>query len=163
MDFFQEALRIAKEEGQIDPRLMPWDKPVAYPGKGKRSITENIKMPPQLLALTDDVIDDFQKTIENIRIEAETKSLHTIGITSAVAGQGTSTFTAILALIMAAIEQTNFNQINQDDIKAMKAGSRPKPGVLLIDAQLRHPSLHQKFEVARPRGSDRDPGERDPF
>ena len=149
MDIFQEALTKAKEEGKIDPRLLPWDKPKSDSGKTKITITKNVQMPPQLMMLTDDVIDDFLKTIENIRIEAETKSLHIIGITSAVQGHGTSTFTAILALIMAVIERANFNQIDLDDFRTKKAGDTPKPGVLLIDAQLRNPSLHNKLEVIK--------------
>jgi len=147
MDFFQEALRIAREEGKIDPGLIPWEKPAPAAGKKKRSITDTIKLSPYLGKLSDQVIDDFKKTIENIRIEAQSRSLHVIGISSAVGGQGTTTFTAILALMMAAIEQTNLSQVNEKDIKAIMGGDVPKPGVLLIDAQLRFPALHYKFEV----------------
>jgi len=148
MNTFQEVLLKARDEGRIDPRILPWDKPVNTGAKPNRSVMENIKMPPQLLALTDDVIGDFQKTIENIRLEAETRSLQVIGITGAVPGQGVSTFAAVLALMMSAIEQTSFGQISQQDMQAMMAGATPKPGVLLIDAHLRGASLHKKFGMA---------------
>ena len=148
MSNFQEVLQKARDEGRIDPRLLPWDKPVHSGSKQNRSVLENIKMPPQLLALTDDVIGDFQKTIENIRLEAESRSLRVIGITGAVPGQGASTFAAVLGLLMAAMEQTSFDQVSREDMQAMAAGEAPKPGVLLIDAHLREASLHKKFGMA---------------
>jgi len=152
MDIYQKVLRKAKNEGKIDPDLLLWDNQVSDQGKQKKSIVKNVAMPPQLLMLEEDVLDDFHRTIENIHIEAEKIHLQVIGITSPVAVQGTSTFTAILSLIMAAIEKTYENQIDRDGIESHMDINKRKPGVLLIDTQLRNPSLHDKLEVVKEGG-----------
>ncbi len=73
---------------------------------------------------------DFQSVVTNLRMSAKARRLKIIGVTSALPGEGTSTLTVSMAMLMA----------NQT--------TRRKAGALLVDAQLRHPSLHKMFGLA---------------
>ena len=87
--------------------------------------------------------------MENIRLIAESKSMQIIGFTSAVPEQGTSTLTALLSLLMAAREKTAFDETQQpEDLKRDKKEIR-QLGLLLIDGQIRHPTLHKKFNLTQ--------------
>lgn len=77
---------------------------------------------------------DIQSVVTNLRMTTKAKRLQIIGVTSAVPGEGTSTITASMSMLIAA------------------HSNRRKPGTLLIDAQLRHPSLHKIFGLANDSG-----------
>ena len=77
---------------------------------------------------------DIQVVVTNLQMAAKAKQLQIIGVTSALPSEGTSTITASMAMLIAA------------------HSNRRKPGTLLIDAQLRHPSLHKIFGLANDTG-----------
>jgi Mrp family chromosome partitioning ATPase len=89
--------------------------------------------------------------MENIYQISELRSTQVIGFTSAIPNQGTSIVITLLALLMAAREKLSFEHID----KQMNGGNGKgavRQGVLLIDGQLRHPSLHHKFGLRQSGG-----------
>ncbi|MFC2088439.1 tyrosine-protein kinase family protein [Calditrichota bacterium] len=148
MDTFQLALKKAKDQGKISSRHLPWEKSNSDNGKTSKFNPQNIELPPQLEELPNDLINDFQKTIENLRTEAGKKSLQVIGVTSAIDAQGNSTFISILALLLAAIERADYEQFKKNNI-LQKHKNTAKPGVLLLDTQVRNPSLHKKLGISQ--------------
>jgi Mrp family chromosome partitioning ATPase len=140
MDIFQQVLKKAENEGQMDPRLVA-------AMSGKKSRFWNVKklpLPPILMTLPENVIYDLQKIMENIRQISESKSAQIIGFTSVIPNQGTSSVISLLSLIMAAREKMSFEQV-QKQKKGGNGGNSHQHGVLLIDGQIRNPSLHHKF------------------
>jgi Mrp family chromosome partitioning ATPase len=73
---------------------------------------------------------DLQNVVANLRMSAKAKRLKIIGMTSALPSEGTSTVAVSIAMLLAG------------------QSTRRKPGTLLVDAQLRHPSLHKIFGLA---------------
>ena len=143
MDIYEQVLKKAREEGRIDPRLLPWDKVKMDKDKSHPLLDSKLHLPPQLLTLPQNVLVDTQKILENIYVMAKTRKIQVIGFTGAAPHQGTSSLLAILSLLMAAREKKSFERNNQK-----KDAINPKPrqlGVLLIDTQFKFPSLHQKF------------------
>jgi Mrp family chromosome partitioning ATPase len=143
MSTFQQVLQKAKDEGKIDPGFLPWE----TSGKDQQANTPagapKLELPPQLTVFSRTTLNDLQKIVENMRTAAVSRSMQVIGLTSAVAGEGTSTLTSLLSLLMAAREKMAFEQTQQ----AQNNGKARKLGLLLIDTQVHHPSLHTKFSV----------------
>lgn len=77
---------------------------------------------------------DVQRVVAGLQLATAEKQLHIIGITSAAPREGTSTIAASMATLMAA------------------NSTRREQAALLVDAQLRHPSLHKIFGVANDAG-----------
>jgi Mrp family chromosome partitioning ATPase len=104
--------------------------------------------------LPENVIHDLQKIMENIHQICELTSVQIIGFTSAIPNQGTSSVVTLLSLLMAAREKLSYE--NVDEQLSGKNGGNGKNairhGVLLMDGQLRHPSLHNKFGLAQSGG-----------
>jgi Mrp family chromosome partitioning ATPase len=71
--------------------------------------------PFQLMKLPGEVINDFQRLIENIRSRAKENDIRVIGITSAVPGQGSSTVAALLSLMIAGRIQSSFSDAREYD------------------------------------------------
>ncbi len=147
MDIFQQVLKKAEKEGQIDPRLAE-----AMSGKKTRFWSvKKLPLPPILTTLPENVIYDLQKIMENIRQIGESKSVQIIGFTSAIPNQGTSSVISLLSLLMAAREKMSYEQVQQQ--KNDGNGGHPlQHGVLLIDGQIRNPSLHHKFGLQQSGG-----------
>jgi Mrp family chromosome partitioning ATPase len=149
IEIFFNALQKARDEGNIDSHLLAWDQrgttkaPVGFMRDPK------LQLPPQLKHLPNDVLYDFQKTIENIRLVAESHNIQVIGTTSPVPQQGTSSLAAIMALILAAREKPHME--HNDQINGKKNSSRLL-GALIMDAQFRHPSLHRKLGISHQGG-----------
>ena len=140
MDIFEQILKKAEHEGQMDPRL-------AEALSGKKTIYWNVKrlqLPPIMTTLPENVIYALQKIMENIRQVSESKSVQIIGFTSAIPNQGTSTMISLLSLLMAAREKMSYEQV-QEKNKNSQENFQLKHGVLLIDCQIHNPSLHHKF------------------
>lgn len=157
MDIFQQVLKKAEKEGQMDPRLAAAmsDKKTWYLDVKK------IPLPPDLMTLPDNVIYDLQKIMENIRQISESKSAQIIGFTGAIPNQGTSTVISLISLLMAGREKMTYDQVHQqkmtyEQVKQQKnggdGGQSPQRGVLLIDGQIRNPSLHQRFDLQQSGG-----------
>ena len=69
MDIFEQILKKAEHEGQMDPRL-------AEALSGKKTIYWNVKrlqLPPIMTTLPENVIYALQKIMENIRQVSESK------------------------------------------------------------------------------------------
>jgi Mrp family chromosome partitioning ATPase len=140
MDIFQQVLKKAENEGQMDPRLVE-----AMSGKKARYWNvKKLPLPPILMTLPESVIYALQKIMENIRQVSETKSAQIIGFTSAIPRQGTSLMISLLSLLMAAREKLTYEQVEQKK-KNPQENFQEKHGVLLMDCQLHNPSLHHKF------------------
>ncbi len=91
---------------------------------------------PQTVSQTSDVIQwqPFREALdvvyENLKLSGVTSSLHSLAVTSAIAGEGKSTFIVGLALSVARHQQR----------------------VLVIDADLRRPGLHKPFSLTNESG-----------
>ena len=150
MEIFQNVLKRAQEEGKLDPRMIPWERPKVNGKRVRRPIPyDKLQLPPQLLAFSESVVYDLQKIIENIRLLAETHSMQIVGFTSPIQHQGTSSLTALLSLLMAAREKVGYERSQaHGDTGAGKAKAR-QLGLLLMDTQFRHPSLQRKFGIPK--------------
>ncbi len=137
METFQKVLKKARDDGQIDPRILTVSETSTH------FHGQQLQLPPQLLVLPEPVIRDLQKITENIRQTAESRQMQIIGFASAIPGQGTSTVTALLSLLMAAREKMNYDQLQSKSTPKDK--QERQLGLLLIDGQIRHPSLHHKM------------------
>ncbi len=147
MDIFQQVLKRAGKEGQMDPRM-------AADMSGKKIQYWNIKklpLPPILMNLPENVISDLQKIMENIHQISESKSAQVIGFTSAIPNQGTSSMISLLSLLMAAREKLSYEQVQQRK-NGCNNGYKYKNGILLIDGQVRNSSLHDKFGLQQSGG-----------
>jgi Mrp family chromosome partitioning ATPase len=148
MKIFHKVLDRAKEEGKIDTRFIPWEGQTPEDtGKGKL-ILEEYDLSHMLSKFPDELLDDFQKIIENIRSSASGNDSHVIGITSAVPRQGNSTLATLLSLTIMENESRYFGSALSGEMNQLKNQN----GVLLIDAQVRHPSLHTMLEVPARKG-----------
>ena len=151
MDIFHSALKKASQEGSLDPRLASWDQPKGAVKKAAPRF-KKLQLPQQLLAFPDAVIHDLQKVIENIRLIAEARSMQVIGISSAVPGQGTSSMTAILSLLLAAREKVAFEQTQAKSGEDKSTANSRLLGALLLDTQFRHPGLYHKLGLKKSEG-----------
>jgi Mrp family chromosome partitioning ATPase len=147
MDIFQEILKKAENDGQLDPRL-------ADSIAGRKSRFWNIKklpLPPVLMTLPEKAIYDLQKIMENIRQIGESKTAQIIGFTSAIPNQGTSSVLSLISLLLAAREKMSYEQVQKQ--RNGDNGKYPyQHGVLLMDGQLRNPSIHHKFGLPQSGG-----------
>lgn len=109
---------------------------------------------PESLKLPDEVheaLNDIQRVIENLRLAVKGNSGQVIGIASAVPNEGTSTLATMMSLSMAGNSGGNSDsQVepvvkNREKKSFLEKPSRRPQGVLLIDGQLRSPSLHKIF------------------
>ena len=152
MELFEQVLKKAGQEGQIDPRLLTDRQHKISAGIGK-ALLKKIQLPPQLIDLPEDVIQDLLKVTEHLRQLTESQKLQIIGFAGAVPGQGSSTISAMVALLMAAREKMTYEQSRQSQAaeqQGQKAGKRL--GVLLIDGQFQNPGLHHKFGLKQQGG-----------
>ncbi len=150
MEIFQQVLKKAEQEGMIDPRI-------AATMSGKKIQDWDLKklrLPPILMNLQEEVIHDLQKIMENIHQISELNSIQIIGFTSAIPSQGTSCVVTLLSLLMAAREKLSYENVDEQ-MNGNNGGNGKneiRHGVLLIDGQLRHPSIHQKFGLSQSGG-----------
>lgn len=150
MEIFQKVLKKAEHEGLMDPRLLA-PKPGA---KVKDWDLKKLRLPPVLMNLPENLIYDLQKIMENIHQICELTSVQIIGFTSAIPNQGTSSVITLLSLLMASREKLSYENVDEQ-INGKNVGNGKdsiRHGVLLMDGQLRHPSLHNKFGITQSGG-----------
>jgi len=150
MEIFQQVLKKAEHEGLLDPRLM-----AAKSGKKVRDWDrKKLRLPPVLMNLPENMIYDLQKIMENIHQICELTSVQIIGFTSAIPNQGTSSVVTLLSLLMAAREKLSYENVDEqlNGKNGGKGKNSIRHGVLLMDGQLRHPSLHNKFGLSQSGG-----------
>jgi len=150
MEIFREVLKRAEREGIMDPRLVA-------PRSGdttKEWDLKKLRLPPILMNLPENLIYDLQKIMENIHQLSELTSVQIIGFTSAIPNQGTSSVITLLSLLMAAREKLSYENVDEQ-LNGKNGGNGKnsvRHGVLVIDGQLRHPSLHQKLGLSQSGG-----------
>jgi Mrp family chromosome partitioning ATPase len=131
----------------MDPRLA-----ASIYGKKSRFWNLNkLPLPPILMTMPESVIYDLQKIMENIHQICDSKSAQIIGFTSAIPNQGTSSVISLLSLLMAAREKLSYEQIDEQK-NGGNGRNLLRHGVLLIDGQIRNPSLHHKFGLPQSGG-----------
>lgn len=104
--------------------------------------TEEKEIPPELQLFSPEVMQDLQRIVESMQYLSEGDESNVIGLTAAIPNQGVTTITTKLALMLS--EKKGENQ----EIKFSSPGS----GVIVIDANLRHPTIHEKFDLANKDG-----------
>ncbi len=151
MALIQDVLKKAREEGKIDSGILPWDLSTTDTIVREVSKKEH-KIERGSLALpfnvSEEYLNDILRVIENMQIVAKEEGVRVIGIASAVPSQGTSALAAIISFLTAAkgIEQVDAS--SDGNSKSIENRS----AVLLVDAQLRHPTLHNIFKVTHKPG-----------
>ncbi len=98
---------------------------------------------PQLTNYSNEVLNDFQKILENIRISAGEDTLNILGIVSPIHKQGTSTIARILSLVASGLIISNENEN-----PTVCSNNANQNRILLIDTQLRAPDVHKQFEIS---------------
>lgn len=141
MDFIHEVLKKTHEEGKIDARLLPWLESKALPDETEKNELFEHGTSSKNSQVADKILDDIKRFVENIRSMAAANALQVIGFTSAVPNEGTSTILST-ASQMAAGQQQKASP-KKDGTNGQKANKRRNQGILTIDAQFRHPSLHK--------------------
>lgn len=86
---------------------------------------------------------DFQSVSANICHVAKSSNIKTIGIVSPQPSSGTSTSMAFVSYMVAADSAIDSTMPSDDMIESLISNNQ----ILVIDAQLSNPSLHQKFNV----------------
>lgn len=96
----------------------------------------------------DRLLSEIKRIIRNLDASTGEKS-KIIGITSAVANEGTTTLSGLLSLV-AAERQNRSHQSklnNSEEFQDINFVLNKSKGTLLIDAHLKEPSLHEIFDV----------------
>jgi len=155
MDFIQDALLRAKQEGKIDPKKLPWDKPQS--STPKRELQKCVSPRP---SVPKELFRDFQKIIENIYSITKQNKTQVIGVTSALPGEGTSTIISIVSYLVCTTQNGFSNQTISEIRANRKNGSGNgyknknngrrigyKHKALLIDTVVDSPRLHKIFGI----------------
>jgi Mrp family chromosome partitioning ATPase len=129
----------AKENLHLDDQKIT----ITSPEKSILQETANHLDLPKLNNYSDEVLNDFQKILENIRISADVDTFNIIGIVSPIHKQGTSTIARILSLVASGSDISNENE----NLAICSNNTSPKR-ILLIDTQLRASELHKQFEIS---------------
>lgn len=150
MDFFHDVLNKAKEEGKIAPELLPWEAILSEPSDDAEPKIEELKPngPSQRPPFPDELSMDVQRISENMRFLAKERGLQVIGMVSAGPNEGTSTLAAMISVTTAGRQNgivAPDPSEGQNNSRAEPNSRNPKRGVVLIDAQLKHPVLHKMF------------------
>lgn len=132
MDFIYNALKKAEHEGKVDSTWFPQTVPK------KRQL-------PLLLTVPQEVVKTFSMLTMNVRQAHAEHGPQIIGITSSVSGEGRSTIAYYLSLMLAQSIVSNF--LIENDHSGNGTHRKRRNGVLLIDGNLKHPVLHQLFDV----------------
>ncbi len=105
-----------------------------------------LEMPEQM----EDVLNDIQRLIENLRSTVKATGVKAIGLASAIPGEGASTIATMISLMAAGARQEETKPLVLDNVTAAVITEKPNQrehGILLIDAQVRRPALHKIFGV----------------
>ncbi len=150
MDFIQDVLKKAKEERMADPRIIPWEQPNSENWNVRERPKDQYDSFGRWPKIPSDMLADVQRVLENIHLAGNGKAPQVIGFTSAVPKEGTSTIVAASAFLAAGRQnrhnETVSSEMSRESARETELNGR-KCGTLLIDAQVRHPSLHKKFGV----------------
>jgi Mrp family chromosome partitioning ATPase len=151
MKIYQQALSKAKLEGKIDGKMLPWEGVDAEGAEPE--IQHNIEslLPFHLMKFPEEVLNDLQRISVTLRSFSMEKNVRVVGFTSPVPEQGTSTIAVLLSLMMAGKSDGRFRRQNTEQIDLAPEFHTEafdgEHGVLLIDTQVRHPSLHMMLET----------------
>jgi capsular exopolysaccharide synthesis family protein len=130
VSIYKDLLKWADKQGQVESRLEPAETPeeAQHPLPGDM---------PRLLA------NDLQVLQENVEAVRARGTFSSVLFTSSVRGEGSSTISANWARLLA-----------RDHLAAtpLQAVTDEIGGILMIDANLRRPVLHNLFDLDRKRG-----------
>ena len=160
MGFIEEALFRAKNEGKINPALLPWEVENSDVHVSKGRHADNGKKPSAeatslMESFQEPAHDDIKKIIEKIKVISKEKKLRVIGITSAIPKEGTTTLAAYMSYMLAG-KQTGVPK-KPPNTKSIAKNSNGKDNgyankVLLIDTQWQHTFLHRIFKITNSPG-----------
>jgi len=146
MKLFQKISEREKKGGGNGKDRVPGEKAGAGTETRRTAMETPRDFPSRFSGLSDEAHNDFQRVIESLRSRAIENDLRVIGIASAVPGQGNSTVASILSLLLAGRASGHFKPGSPNEILLGESDQN----VVLIDAQIRHPSLHAIFRPASP-------------
>lgn len=139
----------------METGLQPWRDSVAETNLAMIAAKIAHGFPSESLKLPDEVheaFNDIQRVIENVRLAVKGNGGQVIGIAGAVPNEGTSTLATTISLMMAGNAGGNSNSqvepvviANREKNSFLEKPRHRPHGVLLIDGQLRRPSLHKIF------------------
>ena len=102
-----------------------------------------------------EIADNFTTLTQNVQLAHTEKGVSVIAITSSVPGEGCSTITYYLSLLLAQTVHNHPRPRTWDEIKGANKndGALPeKAGVLVIDGNLKTPNLYRLFGVHQQHG-----------
>ena len=142
MSFVYDALEKAEREGKLDSTWIP-------------HVEETPRFSPPAVKLPLEVIENFTMLKQNVQLAHAEKSVDVIAITSSVPGEGCSTITYYLSLLLAQATP-NYQPVEQeqDEVYSRDNGHtrQRKSGVLVIDGNLKNPNLYWLFGVDQKHG-----------
>ena len=116
---------------------------------------EHAPSQPVIAELSPDTVNDLQRVKESLRLAAEEHNCHLIAFTSASAEAGSSTLAAYLSLMLAESQNGYYVSGSASPGIGISPASTTKEatsGTLLLDANLRKPSLHTFLGLTRDAG-----------
>lgn len=145
MNLIHEAVKKAQKEGKIGHELLPWTEITANQNKKTEDIGESQNLIDRSMEIAGEMAEDTRKIVENIHSVILQTGARVIGFTSALPEEGTSTIAAVVSSTLA-------NKLTSKDPESVifslnenETENSDKQGVVLVDAQLRNPSIHKIF------------------
>lgn len=115
-----------------------------------RETDSEFRVPHLLRQFSNDILYDYQRILENILSLSQKDGIQIIGLTAAHSREGTSTISAVLSALAAVRQNGHSYRHAQGAEKSApphhKINSNRRD-ILLIDTQLKKPSLHTFFGV----------------
>ena len=137
MSFVYDALTKAEREGRLDTTWVPHDEE-----------QPTISLPT--VELPREAVENFAMLKQNVQMAHAEQGVQVIAVTSSVPGEGCSTISYYLSLMLAQSLHSNNHVANADD-GVYSTGNeqieRQKSGVLVIDGNLNKPNLHWMFGI----------------
>jgi len=145
LDLIHAALKKAQDEGRIEPGLFSLIVSKSDQRSKDKDVSEKHYLPQLDFNISSEMTADIRIIVENIHSTILQNKAQVIGFTSALPEEGTSTLAAVASSLMANKITSNSPGLTVHPNKEYRTGSSNGQGILLIDAQLRSPSIHKIF------------------
>lgn len=155
MNTLTRVSKSTNEKYKGDSYILPWAASHSSKVIASTSKVDSRSMPDLLRQLPVTALIDYQKILENLFSIRINPNNQIIGITSTHAHEGTSTIIAILSLLAAVQPCFFFKSVTiytERDTSHRSRKNGRSQNILLIDAQIKHPTLHHIFGVANQPG-----------
>lgn len=142
MSFVYDALTKAEREGRLDSTWVP-------------HVEEQPAISPPTVALPQEVVENFAMLKQNVQMAHAEQGVQVITITSSVPGEGCSTISYYLSLMLAQSVHSNNHVTNTDRDVYSTSNEQIEPrksGILVIDGNLNKPNLHLLFGIDQQHG-----------